>query len=384
MVSLSGGKTIFRAAVLSKTGDRLDVEKVSPVFHTLEKLSEYIPKGLPLIAILNTPKVIHRKVDVELTEPKKILDAVFPDAHLKDFVVQSKILKKGSIVSVTRKEVVEEFISELDEAGFWVLGVSLGVFSMLEVWPFIDQDFVDSATIAGFKFHFSPEGELQSFQKVKGSFSEENWNFGNKKVSSDTLPILGALFQYLTRDAIFSNSEKTKEIKLEFGKKRIFDSTWKAMVAGFLLLLVGAFFFTQELQEENKLLQKRIANKKQDLEQLSILEKRWDEVKEGGLLKSSKASFYADRIAVSLPGKLELDELHIFPLIGKERDYRNGEMPLYDNFSIEIKGRVKNGIIYQTWIADLEEKEWVESIEQLQFKDEGGRDNFNCIVKVKS
>ena len=70
-----------------------------------------------------------------------------------------------------------------------------------------------------------------------------------------------------------------------------------------------------------------------------------------------------------LPSELTLSELEVFPMQGKARDYREGQLVRYQRNVISIKGFCKNSLTYNEWLKTLEDLDWVERAEHLKFYD---------------
>ena len=118
-----------------------------------------------------------------------------------------------------------------------------------------------------------------------------------------------------------------------------------------------------------------LSKKQAELALLDSLEKTYEEQEDFMQLtqvnKASKASFYADRIATSMPVGIQLLEMEVFPLKGKKTDYEQGDVLQYDPRSILIRGQCDNSLVYNQWIRELEQIDWASTVEHLTYKETG-------------
>jgi Tfp pilus assembly protein PilN len=92
-------------------------------------------------------------------------------------------------------------------------------------------------------------------------------------------------------------------------------------------------------------------------------------VKQTNITQSSRTSFYADRLASSIPMGLELTELNIFPISGNRKEYRENQLVKFQNETIIVKGICDNSINYNEWIKKVQGLNWVHSAMHMDYKD---------------
>ena len=86
-----------------------------------------------------------------------------------------------------------------------------------------------------------------------------------------------------------------------------------------------------------------------------------------GFLDASKLSYYADRIAYTVPKEIVLTQLNINPLEGK---IKNNKPISFQNRKILILGTVTQSIILNNWVKQLKDTDWIKNVKIIHYNQE--------------
>jgi Tfp pilus assembly protein PilN len=87
-------------------------------------------------------------------------------------------------------------------------------------------------------------------------------------------------------------------------------------------------------------------------------------LQETGMSESSKASFYIDRIAASVPKGIQLESLETNPMLRK----KTGDKQIKFNIGvITVSGTSKKSTVFNDWLKSITELDWVEKVEKFTY-----------------
>jgi len=132
--------------------------------------------------------------------------------------------------------------------------------------------------------------------------------------------------------------------------------------------LVNYFMFSS-YQESNASLETELFAQEILVQQRDTLKAQYMRKSEVfGNGEQSNLSFYADRLASSLPSSIELVELAIYPQV-KTSYYDEREQPNYQTGKIVVEGQCFGIVYYNNWKRALKELDWVESLHHISYQD---------------
>lgn len=325
----------------------------------------------PLFLALNIRGILHKWIPEAEASPRALLEAVLPNAQLEEFYVQSQVAEGGVWASVVRRESIQPLLEQLAEQNLWVTGVGLGPFSTVALAPFVDRR--EGIVTTSHTFDLAAEGQLQNLRRTKNDSDFPTIYIEGEALNASLLPAFGSAFLGLLDQPPGLDIPSVQQQGEEFFQKRIFQRASWALLLGLLGLLVLNTFFFYQFKDQNQQLGSQVLYADAQLQLLDSLRaqvnRQEDFMQQTSLNQNSRTSFYADRIAASLPTELQLSELEVFPMQGKARDYREGQLIRYQKNRIHIKGYCKNSLTYNQWLKTLEEMDWVERAEHLEYRD---------------
>jgi Tfp pilus assembly protein PilN len=107
-------------------------------------------------------------------------------------------------------------------------------------------------------------------------------------------------------------------------------------------------------------------------------------LQETGMSESSKASFYIDRIAVSVPKGIQIESLETNPMLRK----KTGDKQIKFNIGvITVSGTSKKSTVFNDWLKSITELDWVEKVEKFTYNKTEDKQNglaeFYIEIKYK-
>jgi Tfp pilus assembly protein PilN len=348
------GEVYYHYAALEMSKGEMNINEQA-LDLTWDALVERLNPSTPLVLVLNLRGILHKKLAAGIAQ-KQLISHVLPNANSNDFYLQSVPADEGQVVSIVRKDQINQWIKPFEMANFWLLEVRLGSFDGVELLPFIREKGDLSTSIHDL---YIVNDTLNTFKKSSEQY--EKRLLGDEYIDTRLLPSIGSAFRLLVQTpanelGIDSLTEKQKE----YYQFKLFQTGgWTILIVFFLTLLVNFLLFSS-YNKKNQTLNGQLIYHQTALDKLDSLKRQTQSqstfFQESNLTKSSKTSFYADRIAASMPYGIQLTELNIYPR-QKNKD-RAKEVYEFASKQIIIKGEVNSSIIYNDWKRQLNNLAW--------------------------
>lgn len=374
---------VYSLTVLTRKGKDIDfsfpVVESSDINDILGKIPDEATIGL----IISGKGVLYRVVKSGADSPKeKLLSQILPDADVNDFHIQPcGIEGKGetSIVSIARKEVVDNLIAKFSGKGF-ISGISIGPFIFNTIIPLFEEH-VQSISYKYIQIEITDDA-ITGFQTngVEGTTVHIN----GQDIKTDLLPslalgfslLMGSPCNYAEIPSIgqFATENRFREKSIKIIRYTI-PITFLVLMASYIL------FDTYFGKVEN--IKADIAENEQQLKQLEELRESYASknkfLEQSGLLGHTQTSKYLDLIAQKIPATIVLSEINVNPL-QKSHSY-NKEMTFKRN-TIEISGTSIESYVFNTWIKELKESHLFKEVNILQYeyKEKEGRAYFKINI----
>lgn len=377
----TGDGHIYHYAVLERKKGSLDVVNSSMSIESLDRLFEKIPKDIPVSLCLNIRGVIHRELDMSAkSETRNLMNRVLPDANERDFLLQDIPTLRGRVVSLSRKDLAEEWMGKFDDAGYWVLGLGLGAYPVHALMPFVRERSYSTHT---HNFVFNDENLLAESSRESDSVSSRVL-LGDDRLESHLLPAAAVAFRGLLGKGSFVDSESVSLLRKEYRNRWWFNTMGTTGLVLILLLLLASFLIGNRLKEENRNLAGQLSLKESQLEKMDVLKSRIAQYGKGGGTRPSRTSFHADRLAMTVPGRVRLEWLEIHPMEGEDRDYAKGDIINYEEGIIYVKGISDDSANYNEWLEKLRKEDWVADEEHIGYEDgDDGVGEFELRIIIK-
>lgn len=351
--------------ILRKEKGKLIIDKKFTGLKQIEELKDKTIKGLPVCLSIDGKGILFKKV--EKKSKQKLIHQLLPNAKESDFIIQKTDAgKHDQFLAAVRTEVLNAVIDSINELGIFITKCYLGPFAIKNIASLVDSGVVYTNN------HVINLGE-DTIEKVERLAETKmiSYTLGSEEVYSDDILMYATALAFFIDFEDEDGFEKVAETKKEFIFKQLFTLTgWFALAFFFVLLLVNYLFFNQY----NKKLNSANFRYNQNLEMIKKLDTLKSEyaLKEqyfvsSGFLDASEQSFYADRIANSVPSDIQLTSLNINPLEGK---FKNDKPLNFEMGKIRITGHVSQSIMLNNWVKKVKSFDWVERVTIIDYLQE--------------
>ncbi len=391
VILLPEGGYLINAVVLKKTKASLNTDKQKEGIADFEELAEFIGTELPIVLVLNGKGIVHRKIsfsenDTALT----LLNKVLPNANPNEFDLQQTLISPTQVfISLIRSSVINEVLEELKKNKLTnIASCLLGPFSVNNLLPLINKN-----GIANGQFNFNAyqlqvtEQQIADVTITATEKINEDVFIGDEAIHSKQLiPFAAALSYFTGADAGIINSEDINAVKEEFKQKQKFKLIGSALlVFTFTVLLVNYFTFNHYWTKSRNMGTELTLNQSA-LNRCNNLKAEFNRKKEfleqNGLLENSRTSFYADRLAESLPSSIQWIDVNIRP-VKKKQDAEETEGLLFENKLIKISGRCQRSTDLNNWLKEVKAKSWISSVTLLNYKQNSAADDGLFLMEIK-
>lgn len=375
----SHGQIDLNFVVLNRKKGQIFIEKKFTGIDSLEQLNDSEFKDLPAVLSVDGKGVLFKIT--EKIKNQQLIHQILPNAKTDDFYIQSKEYTQGKIiVSAIRKEIFDGIQQKVTDLGFQIIQLYIGPLALEKVSGFIEQD-----TFYTNKYEvIKVSDEINQITKTTES-NLRAVNIGNDELySNELLAYATALSFYISDNT--EELESITESRSEFLYKKTFTiAGWFTLIFFLSLLLANYFFYSQNTKELNQLTfsynQNRELLKKLDTLKSEYLIKEKYFVN-SGFLDASRLSYFADRIANSLPKNIQLSGMNINPLNTKIKDEK---ILGFTTNTINISGSVNQSIVLNNWVKKIKEFDWIKNVNITEYNQEVADipANFEIIIDLK-
>ncbi len=340
-------------------------------FESMEELLKKADKKIPFIIHVRGAGILARSVENAPNYKERLLVSGRED----EFYFNSYERSGSILVSFARKNVMDEFLNPIAAVkGFiWALYIGPSILPFkLENLNTIQSDYVlsfpssDQVTIS------KNEQEL-SEKQVQASYLEAIINYTYQKNANSDVFHQGI------------DEETFKKTKSEYKDYRQFRIIGLSILSFFLVTLTINYFLVNHLNQVAADYEQEIAGYQ---ENFAIIDRTKQEkqrklilFQNSGMQSGNLLSYYADEIGVTVPKDIQFAEMELFPLAQQLKPKHKVET---DNSKIIIHGITMNSKILDDWMEDLEQKEWIQSVEVINYSRLDDRNSiFHIIIHIR-
>lgn len=392
IIILADGTYEINVVVLKKNKSTLVTEKQKAGIISFEEAARIVDSNSPIILILNGKGIIHKKVSVEENDtPAKSLNKVFPNANLNEFNIQETRVTSISqtYISIIRSSVLNEVIEKLKTNKLTnISGCSLGPFVVNNLLTLINKKSINNELlpISGFQLKIS-EQEITEIENAASNNHSDPILIGDENVPANlVIAFAGAISYFVGSADGIINSETINDLKEEFVQKRKFELRgWTLLVTVLLILIVNFFMFNNYWSKRNQMGEALTVNQSA-VERYDMLKKEVTQKNEflekNGLLESSRTSFYADKLAESLPLSIRWTDVNIHP-VKKKQASEISEGFFFENKMIRISGKCQRSTDLNGWMKEVKLKPWISSVTLLNYTQDNETDDGLFLIEIK-
>jgi len=428
----------YNYVLLSLDKGIISIENQQIGLKNIEELRDRIPDDIPISLVINGRGLLIKKITGKMIEEpaphlpairkantrqagslsqseagrKEIIHALLPNAKAEDFYFQITSAYQGNFTSIARKDLIDDLLISLKQAGYYVITASLGPFCISNIVPLLEESLANGElSMAGHALEFkdnlidkyvftsppaqapprlSQKGREKNLKErgVRESDDTGNIKIGEEEIDTKILLAYAAGFQVLLQNIEIAslNIPKVGKENEEFFHKRLFKVLGWGLLIFFLFVLLINFMFYNYHFNKNQQLTATVGNNQSLLTQLNKLK---NEVKDKeyflshtGWLEPSMTSFYADQIAGTVPKSINLTKLTVNPIDDKLS--KKVRKLIFQAGIITISGNCKKNTDLNEWIKILRDFEWAGavSIQNYVYDNKKRRGNFDIEVKT--
>ncbi len=372
--------------VLSQTKSIINVENSHNNINGLDSFFESIENKYPIFLNIIGKGLIHRFFEdneIKDLSEKDLLNKIFPNANVEDFVLQKKMVYKGVYISLIRKEALNNILDVFVAKKMYVLDVVLGPFAIENI---LDISNYERYQCKNLSFNIK-NTKLHNFEILQAE-SKESYNVGDLLIDDENLLSFAIALSFY-RNSSFSNLplKQLTFLNSEFLYKKLANYLgWFLLIATFSVLLINYVFY-EHYNKKHSAISMDYSSSIDDFNRLKEMSEklRLQEsfVLDNNLQQISRFSYYADRLALLIPKGVSLTNMNINPLNSELK--KNKEVGINKN-SVIVSGLVSKNSLLNNWIKEIEKEDWVNDVEIIKFSQRGKglKAEFNLEIIVNN
>ncbi|WP_458628621.1 hypothetical protein [Winogradskyella sp. PC D3.3] len=355
---------VLQVCLIKQFRNELDV-KLTYKVETIEEASKKLSKNQHIALVINNGKVLSKTIESKQGDTLKTVYKAFPNINLDDFYFEVLSEKNIHFISLCRKDYIDSIIKDYSEQNIHIIDISFGNTIISTVKSFTNSRTIHTSNA------ITTINDSYIVQIKKDEVEPNNYDVNGLTVSNDQILSFSAALQSVLKNSTTTTNFEEKRLSLinDFKQVRFFSQFLKfGGLFLLVLLLLNFFFFNHYYNKVSALKQVSEINqstKGQILKLNEIVSKKQKMVDD--LLKSngSKSSFYSNSIMLSLPKSILLSGFNYQPLLKRIKAEKVIEL---ERNSISISGASSNSDAFSNWIAFLEQEDWIDKVEIIDYK----------------
>jgi hypothetical protein len=305
--------------------NKIDKTSEAFVIDSVEKLAGKIGSNTPVSVIINGKSVLVKEIRLRDDQKNSNLVALaFPEIDHSKFYSSIFKSQQIAIISIARKEVIDEMIQKLLKQDLQIYNVSIGINVIENIFPFIDVKATRTIDTNWFKVSLDEQKTIISLeQKInvdKSWTGKHEYLIGNQYIHPFTILPFSALIELLAQNLDLTQSLSSDPLSAkrnEFKWKRYFNITAIGILIFVFIILAVNYILFSSLYSKNQQLQLQLpylaGNTHQDQTELKANGHIIEYINANNWNKGTKVSYYTDRVASLLPKELTLVSIELYP-----------------------------------------------------------------------
>lgn len=349
--------------------------KSTPIFFdTLEELIKEIKQTIPVIVHVTGSGILTRLTEyVSGYKEQLIVNGDKDEFYFSSWHDGSRIL-----VSFFRKNLIENLLSHLTEKKVFLLGVTCGIVPVLSLASgneLLTLDYTIQLIDGKFVKVERNEEQIQR-TLLRGVFYDRDEVFMKGIYSSLSL-----------KNDSFEQGLAETEVEIQrdnYSQFKQFTVFGITLVFSILFALLGNYFYLNSLNQD-------IADLEVELtlnnDNLTLFEKLKQEktrkellVDNAGVYQKHFLTFYLDKISGTIPSKIDLQELYLFPLKEALKEKRKVEL---EKLTINLVGTTPTSELLEEWMNKLNRFSWIKSVQLVNYLKSEGDASFKLLITLQ-
>jgi len=344
-------------------------------------LADKWDKKLPFFLVINSNQVIQKEIFGIEVQDEKLLNKGFPNTNWDEFYFEIWRLKTKSIIAISRKNYVDELVSNYQKQGIVIAGLSLGTCSIVEIMNYSEDKelFTNHQTISW--------NEDTSIITTSITVSYSTYNINGLSIQNSHLLAFAGILRLLLNVTVNTGNviDHSSSLNENYNQRSFFSNGLKIALGIILtVLLINFFVFTHyfKLAEETT---ESLLLSKSSLEEViktkqSIQEKE-QKVKNVIAITASQSSLIINEITKRIPQSILLTELVYHPLNKKIK--AEEALEAQENIII-LSGTTIDNTAFTHWIETIGQLNWIKQVVITRFgKNDMNITEFSVKVTLK-
>jgi Tfp pilus assembly protein PilN len=383
-VCFNENSVTYQYLILKKNGNKLSITEKGTSFENLILPARVLKSKIPVIVIINGKGVLFKKIEVSESEVdvESVVNAAFPAINIKDFYGQ--VFENGEnerLVSISRKEVVDQVISDFRSKQINVTDLIIGVPAIIglkPLWTNLNQ----LPTTNHIVYLINT-----NIDKIESNRENRRVKIDEFEIESPNTLCFAVGLSYLMQNRIAENAREGLD---QFYKRHIESNKVTFIVACFVIValvfsLTNAILYSSYFDKNNKLeaelgvyegKNERINKLLQDYEKNKKL------IEDAGILNKNKLSEFADKLSETLPADVVLTKMEFNPR--SESMEVDDSLQTFKSKVLVIQGNCNKSLVINEWVNILKLQDFVKEVnlEKFTYNKEGLLPNFTIRIET--
>lgn len=343
-------------------------------FEILEELIKGVKQTIPVVVHVAGSGVLTRLTEfVSGYKEQLIVNGDKDEFYFNSWQDGSRIL-----VSFFRKNLIDSLLTQLTEKKAFLLGVTCGIVPILSLASENELITLDyTIQLIDGKFVKVERNEEQIQRTLLGGIFYDRYEVILKGIYS-SLSLKNDSFE---QGLVETEVEKQRDNYTQFKQFTVFGIM---LVFSILFALLGNYFYLNSLNQD-------IADLEVELtlnnDNLSLFEKLKQEktrkellVDNAGVYQKHFLTFYLDKISRTIPSKIDLQELYLFPLKEALKEKRKVEL---EKLTINLVGTTPTSELLEEWMNKLNRFSWIKSVQLVNYLKSEGDASFKLLITLQ-
>jgi len=353
---------------------------------TIEELKAELLNDYPIVIQIDGKGFLHKKLEESIANDSKVVSKIIPNAKDDDFYLQQFSNKNGQHVSIVRKNQLDELLHTFYKTIKIPLAISFGGFSIEIIIPFLEST-LNQQNLGSYTIH-SIDNEINTIS-VSTENELQKTKIEDDYISNNAVVAYAVGLQFLLKNGAYCTQiASINQENSDWQEKSLFKKAGMGMLVFFLVILLVNFALFTLWSDKNKTLQQARFGSGNYYSLIESVQNQLSK-KESFLTKvawntPSKISFYADRLAATVPTSIKLTQMQIMP--SEEVIENEIKKTIFQQNTILINGSCSNPTELNTWIKSMDEFNWIEQVKlnDYLFDSREHVANFKLYIKVKN
>lgn len=375
------GSDAYHRLILKKVKNTFVIVDKSS-FTSLETCLENTDQKKPVLLHINHEQTLFKTVEFSCKNYLEAAKSSYPSLETEAFYIQFTQSPKTSLISLVRKETVDNWLRIYKEHKIALIGFSIGNGPMTRLAAHTEENQLESANA---RLLFDEENNLLSANPLPMTKSKD-YKLDGLVIPQTHLGGFAALLCfYSTRKTPHSNFEPTNALLLRNHlQNRIFYWGLRSALLFIFVLLSVHLGASSLLSKQIERMERELTSTQgyeQNTEALRLsIEQKKKLIETLTENSNSTVSYYLDQIGASVPKSVRLLKLAYQPLLKRSKPSEKIEV---DKGSIFLSGTTHNGEHFTKWMRSLKAKKWIQSIAVIDYnKGKNKQTNFKIVLKL--